>query len=89
MSAGYLWIPRQRWGVVHRKGNGKLRHVKVGLLWIQEQVEEGVIEVKKVNGEDNPADLMTKNVPGTKAERFMEMMRQEVRAGRAEAGLEL
>ena len=25
-------------GVVHRKGNGKLRHVRVGLLWIQDKV---------------------------------------------------
>ena len=25
-------------GVAQRKGNGKLRHVKVGLLWIQEKI---------------------------------------------------
>ena len=25
-------------GVAHRKGNGKLRHVRVGLLWIQEKM---------------------------------------------------
>ncbi len=28
-------------GIVHRRGNGKMRHVKVGTLWIQEKVEEG------------------------------------------------
>ena len=76
-------------GVAHRKGNGRLRHVKVGLLWIQEKVEEGEVEVKKVGGEENPADLMTKNVNAAKVEKFMRMMRQEVREGRAEAGLEL
>ncbi len=25
-------------GIVHRRGNGKMRHVKVGTLWIQEKV---------------------------------------------------
>ena len=28
-------------GVAHRRGHGKLRHVRVGLLWIQERVEAG------------------------------------------------
>ncbi len=50
-------------GVVHRKGNGKLRHVKVGMLWIQEKVEDGEMEVLKVKGDENPADLMTKHLP--------------------------
>ena len=26
-------------GITQRRGNGKLRHVKVGMLWIQEKVE--------------------------------------------------
>ena len=47
-------------GVAHRRGNGKLRHVKVGTLWIQERIEEGELALDKVLGEKNPADLMTK-----------------------------
>ena len=38
-------------GVVSRRGSGKLRHVKVGMLWIQEKVEEGESTVEKVKGE--------------------------------------
>ena len=76
-------------GVAHRRGNGKLRHVRVGLLWIQEQVEDGTVDVVKVAGEENPADLMTKNVNGTKVEKFMNMMSKEFRGGTAEVGLEL
>ena len=62
--------------MVHRKGNGKLRHVRVGLLWIQEKQEEGEIDVKKILGDDNPADLLTKNVPVAKVEKFMELIGQ-------------
>jgi hypothetical protein len=76
-------------GVVHRKGNGKLRHVRVGLLWIQEKQEEGEVDVKKILGDDNPADLLTKNVPVSKVEKFMELIGQEFRQGRAEVSINL
>ena len=76
-------------GIVHRKGNGKLRHVRVGMLWIQEQVEEGEIKVKKVKGDDNPADLFTKNLAEAKVAKFMDMIGELYVEGRAEAGLKL
>ena len=76
-------------GVAHRKGNGKLRHVKVGLLWIQEKVEEGEIDVKKVAGEETPADLMTKNVNAVKVEKYMNLIQEEFKEGRAEVSVEL
>ena len=53
-------------GVAQRRGNGKLRHVRVGDLWIQEKVEDGELQMQKVWGEENPADAMTKNVGGEK-----------------------
>jgi len=46
--------------ITQRKGNGKMRHVRVGMLWIQEQAEEGGLRYRKVDGSLNPADLMTK-----------------------------
>ncbi len=76
-------------GAAQRKGNGKLRHVRVGLLWIQEKVEEGELDLSKVRGEDNPADAMTKNVCQDKIITFTKMMSQEFRGGRADASLEL
>ena len=76
-------------GVVHRKGNGKLRHVKVGSLWIQERVEEKEVEVRKVRGESNPADLLTKNVNQEKVERFCGLTNQERVTGRADKGLRI
>ena len=49
--------------MVHRGGNGKLRHVRVGALWIQEFAEDREISVKTVNGSDNAANILTKSVP--------------------------
>ena len=47
--------------VTSRKGNGKLRHVRIGHLWVQEVVESEDIRFRKVEGPANPADLMTKH----------------------------
>ena len=71
-------------GVINRKGNGRLRHVKVGMMWIQEKVEEGEIRIEKVLGTENPADLMTKYLPAAKIQQYMEKLGQESREGRAE-----
>ena len=50
--------------VVGRRGNGKLRHVKVGDLWLQEKADSGEVLYSKIRGELNPADMMTKYLPG-------------------------
>ena len=49
-------------GMAHRRGNGKLRHVTVGSLWIQELAEEEEILMCKVPGAGNIADILTKHV---------------------------
>ena len=36
--------------VVSRKGNGKLRHIRVGQLWVQQMAEDEVLTYKKVCG---------------------------------------
>ena len=74
-------------GVAHRRGNGKLRHVRVGTLWIQELVEEGEIEVRKVLGARNVADALTKNVPATSLDMHLETMGFQFRDGRAVSSL--
>ena len=45
---------------VSRRGLGKMRHIDIRELWIQKEVNEGRIVVRKVWGTENPADLMTK-----------------------------
>ena len=76
-------------GVVNRKGCGKLRHVKVGQLWIQEKESTGELGYKKVKGELNPADAGTKYLSEAKMRYFMETVLQEPVAGRAEVSLKV
>ena len=38
--------------VVARKGTGKLRHVRVGQLWVQELAENDEVKFKKIKGEE-------------------------------------
>ena len=76
-------------GVANRRGNGKLRHVRVGPLWIQELVENGEIEVKKVPGACNVADALTKNVPAMTLEAHLNAMGFQFQDGRAVTSLTL
>jgi hypothetical protein len=49
-------------GICKRSGIGKVRHLAVGQLWIQEKVRSGEIALMKVLGTENPADLLTKHL---------------------------
>ena len=49
-------------GIACRIGVGKVRHIEVNQLWLQEKVHEGKIELKKIGTEDNLADALTKPV---------------------------
>ena len=48
-------------GICSRQGLGKLRHLDTHTLWIQQAVRTGRIDLRKVAGERNPADLLTKH----------------------------
>ena len=48
-------------GICARQGLGKLRHLDTQTLWIQQAVRTGKVELRKVAGEENPADLLTKH----------------------------
>ena len=45
---------------INRRGLGKMRHIEIRDLWLQKEAREGKLEVSKVPGGENPADLMTK-----------------------------
>ena len=49
-------------GVVHRKGSGKLRHIRVNMLWVQDKRANGELDYQKIEGTENPGDLMTKHL---------------------------
>lgn len=50
-------------GVMQRRGVGKIRHLDVSTLWLQEKQLKQLMEVRKVHGLANAGGLMTKNVP--------------------------
>ena len=75
-------------GVVGRKGAGKLRHVRVGQLWVQEKAESGELRYRKVKGTENPADLMTKALTGPEIQKYMAKISLQGMRGRADMSLE-
>ena len=47
-------------GIASRRGLGKLKHVDIKELWIQEKVSEGDLKITKIPGTINLADALTK-----------------------------
>ena len=75
--------------VLARKGTGKLRHVRVGQLWVQELAENDEVKFRKVKGEENPADICTKHLTRIKVDLLLELISLRDREGRADMGLEV
>ena len=65
--------------ISNRKGCGKLRHIHVGQLWLQEKIEDKSLSISKVKGENNPADLMTKILSRAEVDRRLRDMTIKVR----------
>ena len=72
-------------GIVARKGLGKLRHIAVQYLWIQDRVKSGDFLLGKVAGAENPADLMTKHLSAHDMRKNLDALR--VRSATAELQL--
>ncbi len=71
-------------GVCSRQGLGKLRHLDTHLLWIQQAVRSGRIDLRKVDGTANPADLFTKHMSSRdKLSRMVALMGCKYSEGRA------
>ena len=73
--------------ISNRRGCGKLRHIHVGELWIQEKVHNKGLFMKKVDGVANPADLFTKHLAADKSSSCCSSLSCRPRMGRAEKGL--
>ena len=61
-------------GHVKRRGLGKMRRIQTRYLWILERVGEGHIKIIAIPGTKNPAEILTKIVPGTILKRHQEKM---------------
>ena len=49
------------------------KHVDIRYHYIREVIARGIVEVTFIPGEDNPADLLTKNLGRVKFEKFRSM----------------
>ena len=69
-------------GIANRQGLGRIRHIAVADLWIQQRLLAGDFTMHKVSGKDNTSDLMTKALDGP---RITELL-QRLRIGRCSYG---
>ena len=87
-----LKIPIRVWtdssatiGICGRQGLGRLRHIDTQCLWIQQRVRDGTVQLYKVRGEENPADLFTKHLTcQDRINNLLELFGCSHRDGRAE-----
>ena len=89
MTARILVDSSAALAVVSRKGNGRLRHVKIGHLWIQEAAAREEVILAKVRGSENPADLMTKHLQAAASEKLCKLLGQIRAEGHAQCRLHL
>ena len=69
-------------GIARRRGLGKLRHLDVEDLWIQEKVRDKTAEIVKVLGTDNPADVFTQYVDSATLQKALKCMQLHAESGR-------
>ncbi len=70
-------------GIAQRMGNGKVRHLRVQALWVQEVRCTKRLRYKKVLGSRNPADILTKHVPKELLNAHLVTLGVEFQGGRA------
>ena len=76
-------------GMIERKGLSKVRHLDVNILWLQEQCARKILPVRKVAGEENVADLMTKHLVSPKIRKNVAGLNLRFADGRANKAAQL
>ena len=76
-------------GIASRRGVGKVRHLHTPLLWVQNLVAQKKLDVRKIDGKKNIADLGTKDLDQSKMQQFLSGCGYEFRNGRHPLALEV
>ena len=77
-------------GMCSQQGLGKARHLDTQAMWIQQRVRTGDIDLYKVLGSDNPADVFTKaSIPADRMDRVMHNLGCSGEEGRADTATAL
>ena len=61
-------------GIVQRTGVGKVKHLGIKCLWVQERESSGDLEICKAPRLDNPADLLTHHYSEPEAQNHLTNM---------------
>ena len=69
-------------GIAKRRGLGKIRHLHTTDLWVQECIRNGDVDLLKVEGQKNPADVFTKYVDAAIMTKALEKMSCVFMSGR-------
>ena len=69
-------------GISNRIGSGKVRHIEVTQLWLQEKVSSGHVLLNKVGTEENLADALTKGVDAATIATHVKGVAMELREDR-------
>ena len=72
-------------GICRRSGIGKVRHLAVCQLWVQEKLRAKEFSLYKVLGLDNPADMLTKHISGDELQKHQTAVSLRPEAGRADS----
>ena len=74
-------------GIASRRGVGRVRHLHVATLWLQEAVAQKRLLIVKQKGTENVADLGTKHLPASTLEKLMKLASLQVLTGRSDKAL--
>ena len=72
-------------GIVRRRGLGRIRHLDVTDLWLQERVRQNDFGVRKIAGSENMAGALTKHVARPHPVKHLIAMNRFPETGRASA----
>jgi len=70
-------------GTGERQGLGKLKHVRTRYLWVQERVAQRDVGLVKIGTKSNFSDMLTKALTRPEIDRFMKVIGQVSKEGRA------
>ena len=76
-------------GMIEREGVGRVRHIDVAILWLQQRWLQKAVYFSKIVGTHNTSDLMTKALCRQKADEFVRDLNGEYRSGRAGKSVKL
>ena len=69
-------------GIVRRQGLGRVRHLAVADLWVQQKAKEKEVQYLKLEGTRNTSDILTKVVERDTIDKHMAALDLQFKGGR-------